>query len=697
MNRFFKFSALALLSVLTFGCGTVDGPAEDFGPNPFLEGPQTGKEDTGYTNLRGREVHVTIEAEVKASSWRIFDAPADLAQFAVTYLRNRNNFYLEILAEDATAGDRVEWLVDGEWLTREQAEGVDRGKLGRFRMPEVNAVVLNSQVDTIEVGKVYEATVPLSPFSIMTDADDKCADYDSHIDLSQSVYWYLWNPNKSDCPQELLQTMTLTVTEVLPHNPESYPEYDELWADQTLTVAVFFGKLDDGDVADDYNWNTFNRFCDWLGEAGFSESEDAPMGKRFVKVKDALTTVVDAYGPDVFHSVADYSRFHNWQKGVTEHEVIMYNGHSVLGTGYAFERADYPDFYQIFQVASCLSYEYYVRPVLAGKGDWDSVDVISNVEPTYYSENLPLTSTILAKLIWGFENNGQASWQDIMEAVSRRLGHSRFGVSGARGNCYSPEGDRCNPEPEPDPEPGELVFENATFTSIPDDAPEGVYSEIVVPDQVSVRGLKVKVDIQHTYIGDLKVALEKNGVFATLHDRTGGSDDDIHTTYEVNDFNGQSAAGTWRLIVSDHANYDTGAILTWKIAIATGDVPGPDPDPDTYRYESTAGVDIPDDDPNGVTSTIPVPDDITIGALKVHVDVSHTYINDLVIVLSHDGTDYALWDRQGGGDDDIQKAFDVAVFNGSVASGDWTLKISDNAGLDTGSLNSWTLEITPAD
>ena len=641
MNRFFKFLALALMSVFTFGCGgTVDGP-QDFGPNPFLEGPDTGKEDTGYANLRGREVHVTIEANVQASSWRIFDAPADLAQFAVTDLRKRSRFYLEILAEDATAGDRVEWLVDGEWLTKNQAEGVERSKLSRFRMPEVNAVVLNSHVDTIEVGKVYETMVPLKPFSIMSDADDKCADYNSHIDLGQSVYWYLWNPRKTGCPQELLQTMTVTVTEVLPHNPESYPEYDKLWEDRTLTVAVFFGKLDDGDTADDYNWNTFNRFCTWLTEAGFSEQENAPMGKRFTKIKDDLTSVVDVYGPDVFHSVADYARFSNWQRAVSEHEVVMYNGHSVLGTGYAFEQANYPDFYQIFQVASCLSYEYYVRPVLAGKGTWDKVDVVSNVEPTYYSENLPLTSTIVAKLIWGFENNGQASWQDIMEAVSRRL--------------------------------------------------------IVIPDQVSIRGLKVKVDIQHTYIGDLKVVLEKGGVFVTLHDRIGGSDDDIQTTYEVNDFNGGSAAGTWRLIVSDHYNWDTGTLREWEITIATGEGPGPDPDPDTYRYESSTRTDVPDNDSNGITSTIQVTDSLTIGTLKAHIDVTHTYVGDLVIVLSHNGTDYALWDREGGSSDDIQKTLDVTVFNGTDATGAWTLKISDHAGLDTGSLNSWALEITPAD
>ena len=217
----------------------------------------------------------------------------------------------------------------------------------------------------------------------------------------------------------------------------------------------------------------------------------------------------------------------------------------------------------------------------------------------------------------------------------------------------------------------------------------------MVPDQVSIRGLKVKVDIQHTYIGDLKVVLEKNGTAVHLHDRTGGSADNIVTTYEVNDFDGANAAGTWRLVVSDHYNWDVGAINEWSISITTGD--GPDPDPDTYTYGSDESKAIPDNQPDGITSDIAVPDSLNIGSLKVKVDISHTYISDLQIVLSHNGTDYALWDREGGGADDILKTFDVSVFNGTDATGTWTLKISDHAGLDTGLLNSWSLEITPAD
>lgn len=564
------WSILFLSTLAAASCGGTQGNLESYGSNPFLEGLDDGKQDTGYVNLRGTEVHVTLEADIQlSSSWRIFDAPADLAQFAVTYLRKRDSFYMELLAEDATAPDRVEWLVDGQWLNREQAGQVDRDKLNHFRMLDVNAVVMGYQADRIEVGKVFEALVPIKPDSIMSDASDKCVDANSHLGLSQSIYWYLWNPKHSGCPQELLQTMSLTVTAVMPDNPESYPEYDRLWQDNKLTVAVFFGKLDDGDVADDYNWNNVKQLGKWLEEAGFSQVADAPLGRRFQKVSGDLSVEIDVYGPDVFNSVADYSHFNNWQQAVSQHEIVMYNGHSVLGTGYAFEQADYPDFYQIFQIASCLSYEYYVRPVLAGKGDWSRVDVISNLTPTYYSENFPLTTTVLAKLVWGFENQGRASWQDIMEAVSRKLGHARFGVSGARGNCFSPSGNLCDTDPDPDPQ--ELRFSNNESVDIPDNQPDGIVSTIDVPDGFDIEWLSVELDISHTYVGDLEVVLSHAGQNFSLWDRQGGSDEDIKGAFEAVPFKGQNAAGEWTLSISDNASIDVGTLNSWSLVFTPAD------------------------------------------------------------------------------------------------------------------------------
>ncbi|GGW88577.1 S8 family peptidase [Streptomyces lomondensis] len=78
--------------------------------------------------------------------------------------------------------------------------------------------------------------------------------------------------------------------------------------------------------------------------------------------------------------------------------------------------------------------------------------------------------------------------------------------------------------------------------------------------------LGVEVHIVHTYIGDLQVQLiAPDGTAYTLKAYgTGGSADNIDTTYSVN-ASSEAANGTWKLRVSDNARYDTGRIDAWAL------------------------------------------------------------------------------------------------------------------------------------
>ncbi|MEA5627218.1 S8 family serine peptidase [Nostoc sp. UHCC 0251] len=92
-----------------------------------------------------------------------------------------------------------------------------------------------------------------------------------------------------------------------------------------------------------------------------------------------------------------------------------------------------------------------------------------------------------------------------------------------------------------------------------------------------VKSIKVNVDIEHTFIGDLVVTLlppVQIGVLPViLHDRQGGATNNIKTTYdEVNTlklaaFKGKSPQGTWTLEVADKAETDTGKIRSLTIEI----------------------------------------------------------------------------------------------------------------------------------
>jgi subtilisin-like proprotein convertase family protein len=84
-----------------------------------------------------------------------------------------------------------------------------------------------------------------------------------------------------------------------------------------------------------------------------------------------------------------------------------------------------------------------------------------------------------------------------------------------------------------------------------------------------------------------------------------------------------------------------------------------------------------------------------IGSVWVR-PITHTCPGDLVLKLEHGGAEETLQNREGGSTADIDRDFLPTAFDGLQAQGDWTLTVSDHAGADTGTLNSWSIRIIPA-
>ncbi len=80
-------------------------------------------------------------------------------------------------------------------------------------------------------------------------------------------------------------------------------------------------------------------------------------------------------------------------------------------------------------------------------------------------------------------------------------------------------------------------------------------------------------------------------------------------------------------------------------------------------------------------------------AASVAVSIVHTYIGDLVVdLVAPDGSVYNLHNRSGGSADNINQTYSVNL-SGEVANGTWNLRVRDAASLDTGYIDTWTLDL----
>ncbi|RKT55953.1 S8 family peptidase [Saccharothrix australiensis] len=145
-----------------------------------------------------------------------------------------------------------------------------------------------------------------------------------------------------------------------------------------------------------------------------------------------------------------------------------------------------------------------------------------------------------------------------------------------------------------------------------------------------------------------------------------------------------TAAGTYTVTVTvTDANSRTGtATFKWTIR-ERGD--GCDP--------VTNDTDVAIGDNSDVNSTIELTCQGTASATaQVTVNIVHSYIGDLVVdLVAPDGSVYNLHNRAGGSADNLNRTFTVNT-SSETAAGTWKLRVRDLATVDTGRIDSWTLD-----
>jgi subtilisin-like proprotein convertase family protein/uncharacterized protein YvpB len=187
--------------------------------------------------------------------------------------------------------------------------------------------------------------------------------------------------------------------------------------------------------------------------------------------------------------------------------------------------------------------------------------------------------------------------------------------------------DYVNPIFTPTPEPETILFcdnlNNPLY--IPDNNDAGVSADISISDNRLLVNARLYLDISHTYVGDLVVTLSNlsSNQSITVINRPGTTpygcgnsdivtilddgaiqyaDDQCATTphaisgiflpaQSLSTFSGLSAAGTWRLNVSDHYINDTGYLNHWCLETILADsMPPPTPSPTPVDLPGSAMV-----------------------------------------------------------------------------------------------------------
>jgi len=191
-------------------------------------------------------------------------------------------------------------------------------------------------------------------------------------------------------------------------------------------------------------------------------------------------------------------------------------------------------------------------------------------------------------------------------------------------------------------------------------------------------------------------------------------------------FIGEDPNGTWTISIFDDAGADTGTLVSWSVTLTTLTIT---PIFDPPVAVTSTDTPLPINDLATTTSTIPLAGAGTfVCDVDVTTNITHTFAGDLDITVTSPGgtvstltTDNGagndnvfngtLWDDDGGDTNPPGPATDnvyanlvvetplvaeeaLGAFVGEDPNGNWTISIFDDAGADTGTLASWTVEVT---
>lgn len=285
---------------------------------------------------------------------------------------------------------------------------------------------------------------------------EDCVDWGAH-DVDSGSMWYYYRPQRSGCalaPEHVVR-LTAAVT-VSPENTTGkYPEYHEVWKDDSLDVVAIFGKYEDGATTSaDAGISAYNRFLAGVKQTlgtGLTTVPATVPSNPGVSMPDVTFTKTYADGRTVTITAllvdnvrtAGPSFDTRYNALSLTADMIFYNGHAGLGSNVR-ALANKGQFvagkYQIFFMNGCDTFAY-VDGALAQKkaalnpddpNGTKYLDMVTNAMPSFFSE-MPTASMAFVKAL--LAKDAPMKYEDIFAGIDS---DEVVVVTGEEDNVYVP-------------------------------------------------------------------------------------------------------------------------------------------------------------------------------------------------------------------------------------------------------------------